>query len=108
MRGTVKIGDRDVVMVTNGATPFLYKKVFRKDFLATTQKEDLDVYTELGYIMAMQAERPLAELVNGLSIEDFYKWVEEFEAMDVVNCAADIFRIYQAQSTPTSTAKKKR
>lgn len=108
MRGTVKIGDRDVVMVANGATPFLYKKVFRKDFLATTQKEDLDVYTELGYIMAMQAEKPLVELVNGLSIEDFYAWVEEFEAMDVVNCAADIFRIYQAQSTPTSTAKKKR
>lgn len=108
MRGVINIGDKSVEMVANGATPFLYKRVFRRDFLSATQKEDdLDVYTELGFIMAMQAEKPTSELINSLSIDDFYEWVVNFEAMDMVNHVTEIFELYQAQSFTTSKSKKK-
>lgn len=109
MRGVINIGGKDIEMVANGATPFLYKRVFRRDFLATTQTDDMDVYTELGFIMAKQAEgAPTTDLLNSLKIEDFYEWISGFEAMDVINHVADIFAIYQGQTKTTSTSKKKK
>lgn len=108
MRGTVQIGDKAVDMVANGATPFIYKRVFRRDFLATTQTEDMNVYSELAFVMAMQAEKPMSELLNKLTVDNFFEWVEGFEAMDIVNKAAEIFAIYQGQSNPSSTSKKKK
>ena len=114
MRGTVKIGDKELTMVANGATPFLFKRVFHKDFLVAAQKKDkdgdtdMDVYAQLGYIMAMQAEKPLADLVNALTADDFLTWIEGFEAMDLVSVAPEIFALYQAQAVPSSRAKKKR
>lgn len=112
MRGTINIGEKSIDMVANGATPFIYKKVFRRDFLASTaanEKEpDMDAFTQLGFIMAMQAQKPLAELVNGLKIEDFYEWIEGFEALDLVTHATEIFALYQAQAEGSSVPKKKR
>ena len=69
MRGTVQIGDKAIDMVANGATPFIYKRVFRRDFLATTQTEDMNVYSELAFVMAMQAEKPMSELLNNLTAD---------------------------------------
>ena len=108
MRGTVHIGDKDVEMVANGATPFIYKRVFRRDFLAATQTDDMTVYTELAFIMSQQVEKPMSELLKNLTVDDFYAWVEGFEAMDIVNKAAEIFAIYQGQANPSSTSKKKK
>ena len=42
MRGIVKIGERDVDMLANGASPFIYKKIFHKDFLTTVGTNDTD------------------------------------------------------------------
>lgn len=108
MRGTIRIGTKDVDMVANGATPFIYKRVFRRDFLATTQTEDMDVYTELAFIMAQQAEKPMSGLLNNLTKDDFYEWVVQFDAMDIVTVAADIFALYQGQAKSTSVSKKKK
>lgn len=108
MKGTVRIGERDVEMVANGATPFIYKRVFRRDFLATTQTEDMNVYAELAFVMSQQAEKPMSELLKNLTVDDFYAWVEGFEAMDIINKAADIFAIYQGQTNPSSASKKKK
>lgn len=108
MRGTITIGDKSVDMVANGATPFLYKKVFRRDFLASTQSDNMDVFGELGYIMAMQASRPLSELVNDLTYDDFLAWVSEFEALDLTMQADKIFALYKSQTKTTSVSKKKK
>lgn len=108
MRGTVRIGERDVDMVANGATPFIYKRIFRRDFLTTTQTDDMNVYTELAFVMSQQAVKPMSELLNNLTVDDFYAWVEGFEAMDIINKAAEIFAIYQGQANPSSTSKKKK
>lgn len=108
MRGTVRIGERDVDMVANGATPFIYKRIFRRDFLTTTQTDDMNVYTELAFVMSQQAVKPMSELLNNLTVDNFFEWVEGFEAMDIVNKAAEIFAIYQGQANPSSTSKKKK
>ncbi len=108
MRGTITFGDKPVELVANGATPVLYKRVFRRDFLNSANKaDDMDIYVELAFIMAKQAEKPLPELINSLKYEDYFEWVEGFGAMDVVEKVTDIFALYQGQAVQTSVSKKK-
>ena len=108
MRGTIDFGGKSVELVANGATPVLYKRVFRRDFLSSANKaDDMDVYVELAFIMAKQAEKPMAELINSLKYEDYLEWIEGFGAMDVVEKVSDIFALYQGQAMQTSKAKKK-
>ena len=109
MRGTNDFGGKSVELVANGATPVLYKRVFRHDFLNSANKQDdMDVYAELAFIMAKQAEKPLTELINALKYEDYLEWIENFGAMDLVEKATDIFTLYQGQAMQTSVSKKKK
>jgi Uri superfamily endonuclease len=108
MRGTIEFGGKPVELVANGATPVLYKRVFRSDFLNSANKaDDMDIYVELAFIMAKQAEKPMAELINSLKYEDYLEWVEGFGAMDIVEKVTDIFALYQGQAVQTSVSKKK-
>ena len=108
MRGTIEFGGKPVELVANGATPVLYKRVFRRDFLNSANKaDDMDIYVELAFIMAKQAEKPMAELINSLKYEDYLEWVEGFGAMDIVEKVTDIFALYQGQAMQTSVSKKK-
>ena len=108
MRGTIDFGGKPVELVANGATPVLYKRVFRRDFLNSANKtDDMDIYVELAFVMAKQAEKPLPELINSLKYEDYLEWVEGFGAMDVVEKVTDIFALYQGQAVQTSVSKKK-
>ena len=108
MRGTINFGGKPVELVANGATPVLYKRVFRRDFLSSANKaDDMDVYVELAFVMAKQAEKPLSELINSLKYEDYLEWVEGFGAMDIVEKVTDIFALYQGQAMQTSVSKKK-
>ena len=108
MRGTITFGDKPVELVANGATPVLYKRVFRRDFLNSANKaDDMDIYVELAFIMAKQAEKPMSELINGLKYEDYLEWVQDFEAMDIITKVTDIFSLYQGQAVQTSVSKKK-
>ena len=107
MRGTIYFGEKPVELVANGATPVLYKRVFRRDFLNSANKaDDMDIYVELAFIMAKQAEKPLSELINGLKYEDYLEWVQDFEAMDIITKVTDIFSLYQGQAVQTSVSKK--
>lgn len=107
MRGTIYFGEKPVELVANGATPVLYKRVFRRDFLNSANKaDDMDIYVELAFIMAKQAEKPLSELINSLKYEDYLAWVEDFEAMDIISNVTDVFALYQGQAMQTSVSKK--
>lgn len=109
MRKTLLIGEHEVDMVANGLTPVLYKRVFHRDFLAESQKEDTDftIFQELGFIMSQQATRPVKELMNDITEEEYWEWLSQFDAMDLVNNVGEIFAIYQGQAKSTSKAKKK-
>ena len=108
MRGTIDFGGKSVELVANGATPVLYKRVFRRDFLSSANKaDDMDVYVELAFIMAKQAEKPMAELINSLKYEDYLEWIESCGTLDVVEKVSEIFTLYQGQAIQTNKEKKK-
>lgn len=109
MKGTVKIGNKNVDMVANALTPVLYKKIFRKDFLVESQKKDMDltIFQELAFVMASQAQIVSAkQLMTELNVESYYSWLEEFEAMEIMEAVNDIFALYHSQTKVSSTSKK--
>ena len=108
MKGTVTIGSKEVGMVANAASPYIYKQVFHEDFLVKLQQKtpDVDTFQKMGFVMAKQDETSnMADLVK-LTEEDFWNWLLEFEAMDVIYATDAIANIYLAQTKSTSVPKK--
>lgn len=106
MYGKVMIGEKEVELVANAATPYRYKAIFHEDFLKKIKGQEEadpnDFFAKLGYVMAMQAEK---KDMSKLSMETFYKWLEEFEPSDVFNACDGIAEVY-AGNTETSTDPK--
>ncbi len=107
MRGNVTIGSKDVGMFANAASPKIYRMVFHKDFLRECQKADVDtdILTEMGFIMAMQNDKPLTECTK-LTEEDYLLWLEQFDPMDTLEASDAIFDLWQSQTKSIAVPKK--
>ena len=113
MRGNVSISGKDVEMLANAASPILYKKVFRRDWFKTLTEtqtdesgvEGISYFEEMGFIMAMQAEKTTQELL-ALSYDNYIEWISQFEPEDMMVAVGDIAGIYRAQENTGSEAKK--
>lgn len=108
MYKTITIGEKEVGMLANAASPFLYKQIFKEDFLLEIQKKNPDVgaIVKIGFVMAMQAEKKTAELMK-LTEEDFLRWLEQFEAMDLYAHAGEMMDAYIANTKTTAVPKKR-
>ena len=111
MYGVVKVGNKEVEMCANAATPVRYRQVFGKNLLTyflgrASEDEMTAMIPELAYIMAMSAAK--ADM-NKLSIAGYIEWLEGFEGLDFLEAATaeEIMRIYQANELPDAVSKKK-
>ena len=110
MYGTVKLGEKDVPMMANAATPIRYKQVFGKNllkyFMGEASPEDMAaMVSDLAYIMTKAAA---GADMNKLNIDEYIDWLDEFGAMDFVeqeNVEA-IMAIYKGNDRVASKAKK--
>lgn len=105
----IKIGDKNVSLLANGATPIRYRQLFHKDLISkmnegTNADDALEMASELAFIMAKSAEKADMSTINA---EMYYEWLEQFETLDIVQASEQIFSVYVGQETTTSTAKKK-
>lgn len=111
---TIKIGEKEVLLRADGATPFLYKQAFGKDLLKIFSEagntEDAAVASEtaseLGFVMAQQAKSPDPLKVD-LSRGAFMQWLVEFEPLDLAVNSMEIINVYLGTYNTDSTAKKK-
>lgn len=106
-------GGKEIKLAANAATPFRFKQLFGTDLLKifqqSTKDEDnqmvlADVVTQLAYIMNKQAE---GANMNDISMDDFFTWLEGFEAMDFVTAAEQIINTYLSSTITSVEAKKK-
>lgn len=106
----IKIGEKVVPMLSNGATPIRYRQLFHKDLLnsftsdgnkVTLVAEDVP---ELAYILAMSAEK---KDMSTLNMESYIEWLEQFEAMDILMSSEQIYAVYFGNMMTTSEPKKK-
>lgn len=113
MLKTVKIGEKEINLLANAATPIRYKMVFGEDIMVAFNQingkkrdegEILDISSQLAFIMSKQATCNREEL-KGLTKEAYVEWLEDFGSMDFVNASKDIFDTYLGTTGTTSKSK---
>lgn len=103
----VTIGNQEVEMVANAATPFRYNQIFKEDFLKLASETKADAsaagtFIRLAYVMAMQAAKKDMAKLNE---DSFLNWLEQFETNDLFNALNEITEVY-AGNEKTSTSPK--
>ena len=112
MYAEVKLGKQTVPMLANAATSIRYKQVFKKNLFkylngSEPQENQTEAVQELAFIMAMSAQG--ADMMK-LNQEEFLKWLERFEGIDLVTEDAinKIIDVFQGNQMTGSEAKKKK
>lgn len=113
MEKVIKIGTKDVTLAANAATPIRFRNIFGKDLLTIisegTSSEGVnmnvasEVAPQLAFLMAKTAEK--ADMTK-LNEDKLLEWLEQFEAMDVINATEQIFQVYFGDSETGVEAKK--
>lgn len=110
MFANIHIGDKDVGMLANAASPYIYKQVFNEDLLQkfTQMGKDPDnsIGEKLGFIFAKQAETSDVTELMKLNMNDFLNWLSEYDPLDVLMASDEIVKLYQNQKKGTSAPKK--
>lgn len=109
MKGTVEIGGVGIEMVANAASVYVYRQIFKEDFLLKAQEKhpDADIFTKMGFVMAKQAQTDKMSELMQITIDEYYEWLVQFEPLDVLNAAGDISNLYMGQEVGLSTPKEK-
>lgn len=107
MLKTIQIDGKDVEMLANAASPYIFQNLFHEDFIRETQKAEPDfhIMEKMGFVMAMQACKPTDQLLR-LKMEDYLEWLAGFGPMSVLQAAAEIGSLYAAQEVGHSEPKK--
>ena len=110
MYAQIRIGDKDVGMLANAASSYIYKQVFHEDLLKKFQEMGTDLDAQIGekmaFIFAKQAEvQSPAELMK-LTLDDFLEWLSEFDPLDIFLESDKIADLYQRQKEGTSNPKE--
>ena len=107
MKCTVKIGSVSVDMVANAASVYVYRQIFKEDFLLKAQEKnpDADIFTKMGFVMAKQAQMNKMSELMAVTIDEYYDWLVQFEPLDVLNASGDISNLYMGQEMGLSTPK---
>lgn len=110
MTGYVTLGNTKRGLTANGLSPVIFRKVFKQDFLTgRVEKQNdngglVELYGKMAFIMAMQYEKPQAELFK-LTEDDYYTFLAGLNAADIENGITEIHAIYEGNEVPTSDPK---
>ena len=106
MKDTFTIGDREIEMAANAASPFIYGKIFNDDFENSAQ--DVDTWRKMTFVMVKQAEVGEMELYSGkLKEADFIDFLARFSPMDYSELMEKATDLYMRQQKHKSTPKNK-
>ena len=105
----IKIGEQTIPMIANGATPIRYRQLFHKDIITkmnggTNADDAVEMASELAFVMAKSAEK--ADM-STLNMDDYYEWLEQCEALELLRNAGSIITLYAGNRATTSEVKKK-
>ena len=111
----IKMADGSMTQMpfmANAATPIRLKQIFQTDFWKTfgtkeevTEEnitENLDVISELAYVMHCQAEKRDMMAEN---FEKYVAWLETLDGIAILNKASEIISLYISMEQQGSSAK---
>lgn len=119
MLSSVNIGGKELQLLANAATPYLFKQTFKADlmkmFVGVSADSDIEeqigitsILPQMAFIMSKQADGLKPSEFMKLKEDDFYDWLVDYEAMDFAVNASPIIEAYMGNQMTTSNAKKKK
>jgi len=111
MYKAIKIGDKEVPMLSVASVDIYYKRIFREDPLSIMTSKTADdgektrVAFGMGFIMAKVAELKDRKEIMALTFDDYIEWLDQFSYGDYVGAAAEIIAVYYGQKVPTAKEK---
>lgn len=113
MYGVVKIGDRDVPMLSMASTNVYYKRVFGEDPILLqadkdmTAGEGVNFAQQMAFIMAKQAEAGSdRKKMLQLNEESYLEWLDQFDGVDLENALEESMGVYRKDMRASSAEKK--
>ena len=103
MKKTIQIGDKSVEFMSNGATPIFYTIIMGEDYLKAfnnwsndkmNQSEALMFMYKVAYVMYVQAKSSNPAKHSKAA---FYKWLSQFENMDLMLALEEIAGVYTGE-----------
>lgn len=112
MYNVIKIGEKDVPMLSMASVDIYYRNIFHEDAikLQTKTQDDGDIINfimRMGFVMAKFAELKDRKEMNKLNEDSFLDWLDGFERTDLINSLVDVRMTYEGQSVNHSDSKKK-
>ena len=108
---TVRIGEKDVPMLSMASVDLYYKTVFGEDpFVIQSNMgpgDAISFYQRMAFIMAKFAEVKERKEMLKLSIDSFYEWMDQFSRDDLILALEPIMLVYNGQMSTSTEAKKK-
>ena len=115
LRKTVKIGDMDVAFQSSAAIPRLYRAKFKRDIfrdltrlehsykdrtdgVSELEVEDLEVFENVAYIMALHADPTIPPTIE--------EWLDQFEMFSIYQVLPEILELWGSNMFADSQAKK--
>lgn len=111
MYKVIKIGEKDVPMLSVASSDVYYNRLFHENPLSVMgdKKADNGQKTKLafgmGFIMAKFAETKDRKVMLQLSFDDYLDWLEQFSYGDYIEAVPEILMLYYGQKAPTVTEK---
>jgi len=111
MYNVVKIGDKEVPMLSMASVDLFYKNIFGEDPLkvqteATSPDEAIGFYYRMGFVMAKYAESRDRKEMAKLNEDSYIEWLEQFDRLDLMSALDSVEATYDGQHVTYSDAKK--
>lgn len=112
MYNVIKVGEKDVPMLSMASVDIYYRNIFHEDAikLQTKVQDEGDIVNfvmRMGFVMAKFAELKDRKEMSKLNEDAFLDWLDQFERSDYLNALVDVRMTYEGQSVTQSDAKKK-
>lgn len=113
MFNIVRIGDKEIPMLSMASVDLYYRQIFHEDPIKMQTSKDFDegdlinFVSKMGFVLAKFAELKSRKEMLKLNEDAYYEWLDQFERYDYMNALADIRATYEGQAVTLSDAKKK-
>lgn len=107
----VRIGEKEVPMLSMASVDLYYRNIFGQDPVALQAKgldeaEAINFVSRMGFVMAKFAELKDRKEMSKLNEGDFLDWLDQFERNEMYLALPDVQKTYEGQTLNTSEAKK--
>lgn len=111
MYNIVKIGNKEVPMLSMASVDIYYRNIFHEDAIKLqTQTVDegdiINFISRMAFVMAKFAELKDRKEMNKLTEDNFLDWLDGFERADFLQALVDARLTYEGQTITQSDSKK--